>query len=223
MYFKILRENLTHHGFTYKKGLNVDVKPFDLTPECDGGLFFADEKHILEFCDYGMKIAEVTLPEGEEVVQVEEKYKAHSIILGKIYDLWTVETFEWLLKCGVDIHTDNDYALIGAARNGYLEVVKYLVEQEADIHADNDCALRWAAENGHLRVVKYLVEHGANIHADNDCVLRWAAEEGHLEVVKYLVEHGANIHAKKDYALRWADLNNHLEVVKYLESLESGN
>lgn len=63
MYFKILNEDLTHHGYTYHEGLNIDPNFFELEPNRNGGLFFADEKNILRFYDYGTKIAEVTLSE----------------------------------------------------------------------------------------------------------------------------------------------------------------
>ena len=156
MYFKILREDLTHNGYTYHEGLNVDPNPFDSTPNCRGGLFFADEKKILRFCDYGTKIVEVTIPDGEAIVLVEEKYKAHRIILGQIRELWTKETFEWLISCGVDIYADNDFALCWASANGHMEVVKLLIESGADVHACDDYALHCASENGHLEVVEYL-------------------------------------------------------------------
>ena len=161
MYFKILKEDLTHDGYTYHEGLNIDPNPFDSTPDCEGGLFFADEKHILNFCDYGTQIAEVTVPEGEEIVQVKDKYKAHRIVLGEIKYLWNIETFEWLMKCGVDIHANNEYV-------------------------SSEWPLRMAAENGHLDVVKYLVKQGVNIY-DDDYALCKTAQKGHLEVVKYLV------------------------------------
>jgi hypothetical protein len=216
MYFKILKEDLTHYGFTYKKGLNIDVNPFDPTPKCGDGLFFTDEKYILGFCDYGTKIAEVRLPEGEMIVQVEEKYKAHSIILGKIYDLWMVETFEWLLKCGVNLHVSDDFVLKHASDNGHLDVVKYLVEHNADINAGDVTALCYAAYNGHLEIVKFLVEHKADIHVNDDLALSYAARKGHLEVVQYLVNQGADIHAKNEWALKWAVESDHVEVVKFL-------
>lgn len=219
MYFKILKENLIHHGFTYKEGLNVDIKPFDPTPGCKGGLFFADEEHILEFCDYGTQITEVIIPGGEEVVKVNTKYKVHQMMLGKIRDLWTVETFTWLSECGVDLHVENDLALCHAAENGYLEVVEYLTEAGSNIHADNDYALRWAAKNGHIEVTKYLAKQGANIHAANNYALRYAADSGHLEVVKYLVEHNANVHADEDCALRWAVEREHKDVIEYLKRI----
>lgn len=220
MYFKILRENLTPYDFTYKEGLNVDPNPFDPDPVCGGGLFFSDEKRILTFGRYGTKIAEVMIPDGEQVVSVQDKYKAHQIVLGGIHDLWTVETFEWLRCCGVDLHADNDFALRLAAKGGYLDVIKYLVEQKADIRVDNDYVLCCAAMNGHLEIIKYLVKLGANIHAWSECPLRFAASNGHPEVVKYFAELGSNIHACCDDSLYSATKNGHLEVVEYLNNFE---
>ena len=219
MYFKILREDLTHHGYTYHEGLNVDPNPFDSTPDYGGGLFFADEKEILMFCGYGNKIAEVTIPEGEVIVSLGEEYKAHRIILGQIRELWTKETFKWLVSCGADIHADDDYALYQAAKNGHLEVTKLLLEYRADVHADDDYALCLASSNGHVDVVKLLLESGANVHACDDYALCWASTSGHLDVVKFLVEFGANIHADNDHALHWASKNGQVEVVEYLKSL----
>ena len=156
MYFKILREDLTHYGYTYHKGLNVDSNPFEPVPNRRNGLFFADEKTILGFCNYGTKIAKVTIPEGEAIVLVGEEYKAHRIILGQIRELWTKETFKWLISCGADIHACDDYALCWASTSGHLDVVKFLVEFGANIHADNDHALHWASKNGQVEVVEYL-------------------------------------------------------------------
>ena len=219
MYFKILREDLTHYGYTYHEGLNVDPNPFDSTPDCGGGLFFADEKEILGFCDYGTKIAEITVPDEEVIVPVRSKYKTHRIILGPVRKLWTKETFEWLTSCGVDIHAEDDYALLWASTNGHLDVVRLLVEAGANIHASDDYALCQTAKNGHLEVVRLLIESGVNVHVRNDCALRWASANGHLEVVRVLLEHGADVHACDDCALLWASANGHVKVVEYLKSL----
>ena len=216
MYFKILRENLIHHGYTYHEGLNEDSNPFDPVPNCRGGLFFSDEKEVLGFCNYGTKIAEVTIPDGEAIVSVGEGYKAHRIILGQIRELWTKGTLEWIISCGADIHADDDYALYQAAKNGHLEVTKLLLEYRADVHADDDYALCLASSNGHVDVVKLLLESGANVHARADYALRFASGKGHLEVVRLLLESGANIHACDDYALCWASTSGHLDVVKFL-------
>ena len=156
MYYKILKKNMLHYSMQYKEGLNVDIKPFNSSPVCGGGLFFSDEKNILAFCGYGDLIAEVTIPEGEKIVPVENKYKANKIILSNIRDLWTKETFKYLVRKGINLHADDDEVLRWAVGNGHLKVVKYLVEQGAGIHAGDDYALKWASENGHLEVVKYL-------------------------------------------------------------------
>ena len=58
-------------------------------------------------------------------------------------------------------------------------------------------ALLWAALNGHLEVVKYLVGQGASLTATyplNDyTALHYAAYMGRLEMVKYLVGAGADV------------------------------
>lgn len=198
MYLKILKEDLRHHGFQYKEGLNVDTKKFDPSQKYGGGLFFTDGKSIFSFLDRGTKIADVTIPDGEPVVSVDsfgtKKYKAHRIELSNIRDLYTVETFKQLIAAGADIHVCEDYALRCAAYNGHIEVVKYLITAGADIHACEDEALSSAAENRHLEIVKYLVEAGADIHAWDDYALRYAKYNEHQEIVKLLIEAGASVH-----------------------------
>ena len=52
------------------------------------------------------------------------------IILGKRYNLCSVDTFEYLIEKDANIHADNDYALRYSAKNGHLDVVKFLVEKK---------------------------------------------------------------------------------------------
>jgi len=52
-------------------------------------------------------------------------------------------------------------ALMGASKNGKLEVVKYLIDKGADINIkDNygDTALDFASRNGHLEIAKYFIK-----------------------------------------------------------------
>lgn len=178
--------------------------------------FSRTKKIFYFFCDLGNKIAVVTVPEGETVVPVQNKFKAHQFILGEIRDLWTLETFQWLKKCRVNLHAGNEAALRYAADGGYLDIVKFLVENKAKIHAQRDEALCNAAEQGHLDVVKYLMQNGANIHANDDYALLSAAYEGHLNVVRYLVANGADVCADNYAALRAAARKGHLDIVMYL-------
>ena len=211
MYFKITNAEENHHGFQYMDGLNVLIEEFNDDPNqscCAGGLYFTDVANIFNFLSYGIYLREVILPTKNANFKMikdkdkdNNKWRANMIILGKRFNLCSIDTFEYLIEKGANIHANNDYVFRWSAENGHLDVVKYLIEKGADVHADNDCALRWSAENGHLDVVKYLIEKDANVHVDNDYALRWSAENGHLDVVKYLIENGANIHADNDYAL----------------------
>ena len=204
-YYKILRSDMTHHGFVYKEGLNIDTEPFDETSICSGGLFFSDAENILSFVDYGNLIAEVEVPDGTKIVQVENKYKAHAIVLKNIKPICTVDTFKYFIKESINIHVKNDLAF------------RYAVENDngVDIHAYNDWVLQLSAGNGHLEVVKYLIDNGADIHADDDLALQLAARNGYLEVVRYLIENGANIHADDDWAFKYGTP----KVVAYLNSI----
>lgn len=221
-YYKILREDMVMRGFKYKVGLNVDTKELkEDIYDCGAGLHFSDKDNILYFLDYGELICEVKIPEGEKVFKYgeEDKSKAHSIILGEPRDLRKVETWEWMKKECIEMHSGSEFALRICSRIGYYDAVKFLIEDGADVNAARDCALIWASNNGNLEIVKLLVENGANIHSNDDKAFRYAAEEGKLEVVKYLVDKGADIHALDDYAFVWSSYNEHNDVVNFLNSI----
>ena len=192
--FKITNKTEIHHNFQYSTGVNTDVLPFndDIKDDCcKGGLYFSKAEDIFRWINSDSScIREVTISDDEVIVRQQNKYRAHTIILGERMPLLKVSTWEYLVEQGIDINADDNYALRWAAGNGHLDIVKYLVEHGADIHAQEDYALRWAAVNDRLEVVKYLVEHGADIHANNNHALRWAAGCGYLDIVKYLEEQG---------------------------------
>lgn len=201
---------------TYHKGLNVDSKPLNPNSEYSDGLFFTDEKHILGFYYSGDKIATVTIPDGERVVQVKKEYKTHQIVLGEIRDLWTVETFKWLKSYEVDICTFSNCLLTWTIEEKYLEVAKYLIEQDVADHANKDRILCLAAEKGYLDIVKSLVERGSDVQAINQITMCNIIRKGYLHVLKYLVMHGLDIHMEHDSALCVASLNGKFRIVKYL-------
>ena len=59
---KCLNNELTHHGFQYKIGLNEDCFPFNPTDSYKpGGLYFTTTNHINDFLDYGLNIAIIEL------------------------------------------------------------------------------------------------------------------------------------------------------------------
>lgn len=75
-YYKVLRQDLTHHGFKYQLGLNVDTVPFNPTGSCQlGGLYFTDKENLHEFLQYGNLIADIRIPKDAKVYQDPDKYK----------------------------------------------------------------------------------------------------------------------------------------------------
>ena len=127
---------------------------------------------------------------------------------------------------------DNDTALMKAAGQGHIEVVRFLVEQGADLNIRNrqgQNALMFAAAGGHLAVVISLIDSGADTRTSFDfwvyrysrgpiTSLMWAAYNGHLDVVRVLLEYAkiSDDAVFPGYALGWAAYSGHLDVVNLL-------
>jgi uncharacterized protein len=86
-------------------------------------------------------------------------------------------------------------ALMLAAFNGDLDLVKALVKRGAQINKPQWTPLHYAAANGQLSVVEYLVENHAYIDAEspnNTTPLMMAARHKHITVMRWLTENGAD-------------------------------
>eukprot|EP00899_Mesostigma_viride_P007649 jgi/Mesvir1/16886/Mv15767-RA.3 len=148
-----------------------------------------------------------------------------------------LDAIRQLLLLGVSLGvTDKSgrNALLLAANEGHLKLVKFLAEDEGMSLDARDWAgynaVILAAEGGHLRLVKYLVEDmemSLDDTAKNGCnALYMAALKGHLELVKYLVEDKGmtledlavvnNVPHHGCHTLHAAAWGGHLELVKYL-------
>ena len=134
-------------------------------------------------------------------------------------DRSVVEAF---LHAGMDPDSQNEdqgfnTALMGAARQGHIDIVKLLIESGANPNLTNarcgshlpfpglqvedppNClrqtALAMAAYEGHFSIVEFLVESGASLRDDTwlkprdgpDTPLMLAAAAGHLRIVEYIV------------------------------------
>jgi hypothetical protein len=86
-YVKFLNNSLTHNGFKYQEGLNVDTIPFNPSGECaPGGLYYTHIAYLEVWCHMGELIADVEIPEDALVYSEPcgTKWKANKIILKNI-------------------------------------------------------------------------------------------------------------------------------------------
>ena len=119
------------------------------------GIWFTNVDNIFKFISNGIYLIQVSLPKDNpkfKMIRDEsgDKWRANMIILGKQHDLFDLETFEYLIKRGANIHSENENALCVSAQFGYLNIVKFLIDIHADIHIYDDFPLRMSAQNGHL-------------------------------------------------------------------------
>lgn len=92
-YVKVMNNKCCHYGMQYKDGLNEDIHPFVSKETCGkGGLYFCKLRDIhnwIHICYQWMEyIWDVEIPEGEEIIDMGDKLKAHRIILSNKRNIW---------------------------------------------------------------------------------------------------------------------------------------
>jgi ankyrin repeat protein len=124
-----------------------------------------------------------------------------------------IPTTDLLLKAGAKVDAKNsfgDTAIMVAALNGHIELVKKLQARGADINPRGWTPLAYAASNGKTDVVQYLLGVGADINArspNGTTPLMMAVRGGHEATVDLLLAKGAdpNLRNQNDAsALAWA-------------------
>ena len=126
---------------------------------------------------------------------------------------------------------DDDTALMKAAGQGHIEVVRFLVDQGADLKIRNgqdQDALMFAAAGGHLAVAIFLIDRVGGVpptlvlggyfyDSGPQTALEWAAYNGHLDMVHILLENiDIGISRRPTASLGWAAYRGHLDVGRLL-------
>ena len=116
-----------------------------------------------------------------------------------------------LVRNGASVNLTNnkgENALMYAAKNNVLEIVKFLVKKGININAQNndgDNALSYLIhKNNNINFIKKLIKRGININSKNkigNSVLFKAVNQGTFEIVKLLLENGADINAGNEEIL----------------------
>ena len=92
------------------------------------------------------------------------------------------ESVKALLDAGADVHNGVDAPLWFAAIGHHADTMRALL----DAGANQDIALLEAATNGLVELVKELLRKGANIHMYDGLPLSMAEYNGHTETVRIL-------------------------------------
>ena len=126
----------------------------------------------------------------------------------------------------VEPEEQREAALLGAAEQGDVPVIRSLLGDDTDVNARDICRftpLMKAASNGNLEAVDVLLQSGADVQAVDKggySALLLAASNNHAAVVRRLLEAGAAIdhqEATQGYsALIWSASLGHQAVVAVL-------
>ena len=189
-FYKVLANDLIHHGFKYQIGINVDLVKFNPTGTCrSGGLYFTDIKNILRFTGYGNKIGCIEILDDSMIYVENQKFKADKLVLSEIID--DEKVILKLLKVSRENQCPwNQNTCASAALNGHLEVLRW-ARKNGCPWDENTCA--YAALNGHLKVLRWAREYGCPWNEDS---CSFAAENGHLDVLQWASENGCECHGE---------------------------
>ena len=113
--------------------------------------------------------------------------------------------------------------VVGAARDGYMEIFMVLFEEGIHLEGAYELALAGAASQGNTQLVNFLYEQGVSVDAKNNqtgqTALHLPAKLNHVQVVEFLVSVGADINALDEDGntpLHYAAISNHAEIAQLL-------
>jgi len=97
-FYKFLYDDLIHHDFHYKLGLNVDHVPFKPYGLCSsGGLYFCEQSKCHMYWNrYGTKLGIVEIPDDARVYIEGNKFKTDKLILTNIIDFNDILDDFWI-------------------------------------------------------------------------------------------------------------------------------
>ena len=98
-----------------------------------------------------------------------------------------------LNESNIDIRFDNDVSLAVAIMSNNLDTVRYLLDRGLDIHSDDDFAIKiCCAKNINGDILRLFIDE-YKIDAGNDEFINIAIDNNNMMCVKILIENGANI------------------------------
>lgn len=227
-YVKVLNEEAIHHGFKYRRGLNVLNVPFEKYGSCvPGGLYFTTLKHIHKFFDYGEFLVEVFLPtEDPEFCMIMDpdgdKFRANKIILGDKYSLSSPETF---VKFGI-INKIPPLLIRKQLDKHNIKFIQWLEYHNYSFcyigqkyHNCGICSmgiiLDYAISNGSLKILEWF-KKSKYLGTYDSHSINFALINGHTHILDWLIEMGCILRFSQE-AINTITANKNIKVLAWLE------
>ncbi|WP_109482649.1 ankyrin repeat domain-containing protein [Paraburkholderia sp. C35] len=159
---------------------------------------FDDVKEVKKQLANGMD-PNMTDNQGIPLLVIAAREKSDQVVAALIANLKT--DIEILDKAG-------ENAMMMAALNGDIEIVKQLIAKDAEVNKKGWAPLHYAAANGNDDIVKLLLDHDAYIDTgspNGTTPLMMAARGGHVSTVKLLLDSGADLNVKNQLGLTALD------------------
>jgi ankyrin repeat protein len=140
--------------------------------------------------------------------RMDETETDHESLIGPVYDLRNavydadLAEIESLLDAGIDVNLrdgEDDTALMWAADEGFIDVVRLLLGHGADVNITGGLGwtpLLMAAQTNRVEVVRVLLQAGADVTAQTSGSYVWTAlfiarRNANIPLVDLLIEYGA--------------------------------
>jgi uncharacterized protein len=120
--------------------------------------------------------------------------------------------------------SNDENAMMLAALNGDIDLVKQLIDKDAEINKKGWAPLHYAAANGHDDVAQLLIDHSAYIDAaspNGTTPLMMAARGNHITTMKVLLDGGADPRLKNQLGMTALDFAKRYHAKDATEGLEA--
>lgn len=113
--------------------------------------------------------------------------------------------------------------LWAACSNNQLDILKFLHSIKINIHIDNELALLYAITSNSVDVAAYLIQYGAQFNEMITAGFITACTNGYNEIVDLLLVHGITIDSQYGSAIKNAIKNHHSYIIAKLLSYGINN
>lgn len=136
-FFKLINNKFTHHGYKFKKGLNIDKNEFDPNGTCrKGGFYFTCNKYLIKYKSYGQKKTRVVIPDDALVYIEEYKMKCDKFIIKDFENIVFPETVKSITLSCVNYELKDLFQYMTKTQdlcdyviNHYPELFKYVPKE----------------------------------------------------------------------------------------------